>query len=65
VIKGALGNPRAPGYRLDAGGAVALGEKQLDGDVEDAFTKKGGRPARRATAAAARSRRRPFVAQRP
>jgi hypothetical protein len=64
VIKGALGNSSAARYRLDAGGAIAFGEKQLGGDVENALTEKGGRLTRRAAAAPARSRRRPLAAQR-
>jgi hypothetical protein len=66
VIKGALGDPRVLGYRLDAGGAIAFGEEQLGGDVEDALTEERRRLARWAPAAAWRGRRRLVsAAQRP
>jgi hypothetical protein len=52
-------------HRLDAGGAIAFGEEQLGGDIEDALTEKCRRLTRRAAAAAGRSRRRLAAAQRP
>jgi len=53
-------------HRLDAGGAIAFGEEQLGGDVEDALTEKCRRFARWAPAAAWRGRRRLVsAAQRP
>jgi hypothetical protein len=52
-------------HRLDAGGAIAFGEEQLGRDVENAFAEKCRRLARRAAAAAGRSRRRLAAAQRP
>jgi hypothetical protein len=65
VIKVAVGDPRALRHRLDASGAVAFGEEQLGGDIEDALTEERCRRARRAAAAAWRSRRRLAAAQRP
>jgi hypothetical protein len=66
VIKGTLGNPRALRDRLDAGSTVALGEKQLGGDVEDMLTEQCRRRARRAATAAWYDRRGPVpAAQRP
>jgi len=53
-------------HRLDAGGAIAFGEEQLGGDVEDALTEKCGRLARRTAAPSGRNRRRRVpAAQRP
>jgi hypothetical protein len=40
MIKGAFGNPRALRHGLDAGGAIAFGQEQLGGDVEDALSEK-------------------------
>jgi hypothetical protein len=65
VIKGALGNPGAPSHRLDACSAIAFGEEQLGGYVEDALAEECRRLARRAAAAAGRVRRRLAAAQRP
>jgi hypothetical protein len=63
VIKGAFGNPPLLRDRLDAGDAIAFGQEQLRGDVEDAFAEKCRRLARRPTAAA--RRRLAFASQRP
>jgi len=46
VIEGAFGDPSALRHRLDAGGAIAFGEEQFGGGVEDALTEKCGRRGR-------------------
>jgi len=55
LVERALGYARAPGDRLDAGDAVALGQEQRAGGVEDAVGDQR-RPGERRASAARRDR---------